>query len=515
MEMSSKSQTSTLGKLCRSLLLLAPPCLGAHISCIGTQVFAETLRVTPDEVLADVVAIAEDGDTVLLAAGTHVLAVPISIEPDRILTFQSEAGAAATSITTTARGDAASLFVIGDPTAPQAIWGRGSITFEGLTLSGGRGTLWQETLSERNGGPDGGAILAFGAHVTLRECIVRDHQARREILEPRPNGPRETGRGAIAMLRGEGGSAGDLTLEDSELTGNRGGLYGAVFSEGDVTLRRCEVSSNYGCRVGAIQARAIVLEQCLFLGNANCPGVSGISDISSCEIEAVHVSFIGPDAVEGFGRRQVGVFDGSMTNCLMTGHWIATCGHRNASFVHCLFPADTELSEGGTISADARLEDLGEFDLGRFDERGSPRFIVRRGVYRPSAASPAIDAGVSSPELEMSTDFSGRRRVCGASVDIGAFELCAEPLERGDVNGDGRVDITDSISVLAFLFIGGAEPPCLDAADTDDNGVLDLTDGHLINLWLFAGGSQPSGVFECLADASPDDLDCQESNCGI
>ena len=48
---------------------------------------------------------------------------------------------------------------------------------------------------------------------------------------------------------------------------------------------------------------------------------------------------------------------------------------------------------------------------------------------------------------------------------------------RGDVDGSGRLSVSDAIRILAHLFQGDASAvPCLDAADTDDSGAIDLAD---------------------------------------
>src|SRR5437867_4464910 len=36
---------------------------------------------------------------------------------------------------------------------------------------------------------------------------------------------------------------------------------------------------------------------------------------------------------------------------------------------------------------------------------------------------------------------------------------------RGDADSDGRVALTDAVKVLQYLFRGGGQPECLDAAD--------------------------------------------------
>jgi hypothetical protein len=35
------------------------------------------------------------------------------------------------------------------------------------------------------------------------------------------------------------------------------------------------------------------------------------------------------------------------------------------------------------------------------------------------------------------------------------------PMGGGDANGDGRVDITDAVHLIAYIFSGGATPHCL------------------------------------------------------
>ncbi len=83
---------------------------------------------------------------------------------------------------------------------------------------------------------------------------------------------------------------------------------------------------------------------------------------------------------------------------------------------------------------------------------------------------------------------------------------------RGDSNGDGRVDISDAIRTVMFLFLGAAEPPCLDAADATDDGAIDLSDGIAILNDFFRPGTGISapGPFSCGADPSADRLLCAD-----
>ena len=67
---------------------------------------------------------------------------------------------------------------------------------------------------------------------------------------------------------------------------------------------------------------------------------------------------------------------------------------------------------------------------------------------------------------------------------------------RGDTDSNGKIELTDGIVTLTFLFVDSTKmPACLDAADADDSGDLGLTDAVRIFGWLFTGGipSEPPG----------------------
>ncbi|MBI4603485.1 MAG: hypothetical protein HY721_16155 [Planctomycetes bacterium] len=62
---------------------------------------------------------------------------------------------------------------------------------------------------------------------------------------------------------------------------------------------------------------------------------------------------------------------------------------------------------------------------------------------------------------------------------------------RGDANGDGKVDVSDPVYILAWLFLGGPAPACEDAADADDGGQVNITDAIHALGFLFLGGQPP------------------------
>ena len=83
------------------------------------------------------------------------------------------------------------------------------------------------------------------------------------------------------------------------------------------------------------------------------------------------------------------------------------------------------------------------------------------------------------------------------------------PFNRGDINVDGAINLSDAIYLLQGLFLGGPPPSCQDAADVNDDGAVNLSDPiYLLNA-LFLGGPQPPAPYQqCGADLTPDTLTC-------
>ena len=80
---------------------------------------------------------------------------------------------------------------------------------------------------------------------------------------------------------------------------------------------------------------------------------------------------------------------------------------------------------------------------------------------------------------------------------------------RGDGNDDGTIDLTDAITILNYLFLGGVVPGCLDAADADDDDEIQLTDGIYTLSFLFSGGAPPPAPWPgCGEDPTAEGLDC-------
>ncbi len=67
-------------------------------------------------------------------------------------------------------------------------------------------------------------------------------------------------------------------------------------------------------------------------------------------------------------------------------------------------------------------------------------------------------------------------------VEVSLAELAVEEIValpsflRGDCNADGVVDLSDAVTSLNALFIGGVQDVWADACDANDDGVEDVSD---------------------------------------
>ena len=111
-------------------------------------------------------------------------------------------------------------------------------------------------------------------------------------------------------------------------------------------------------------------------------------------------------------------------------------------------------------------------------------------------------------------------------VSTGGFQLVVSEsrrgrnFSRGDVDANGRADISDAVQILSFLFQGAERPGCLETADSNNDARVNLTDGVYLLSWLFGGGEAlaPPGPPGAGAGCGPDpdapggpgDLGCDE-----
>jgi hypothetical protein len=71
---------------------------------------------------------------------------------------------------------------------------------------------------------------------------------------------------------------------------------------------------------------------------------------------------------------------------------------------------------------------------------------------------------------------------------------------RGDVNGSLTLNMTDVIYIADWLFNGGAEPECWDAADVNDDSMINLSDAVYLANHLYSSGPEPPPPFDPQSD---------------
>lgn len=147
---------------------------------------------------------------------------------------------------------------------------------------------------------------------------------------------------------------------------------------------------------------------------------------------------------------------------------------------------------------------------------GHPDVAMPPGVssnrYSATVTLPALPCEEGTLQvIQYMTEDPKRPRLYFSCADVRLVEPSPlSPFVRADTNADGRVDVSDGVQTFEFLFRGGPEPECEDAADSNDDGLLDISDGIHTLIWLFTGGSSPPGPGpeSCGVDPTEDSLDC-------
>lgn len=85
------------------------------------------------------------------------------------------------------------------------------------------------------------------------------------------------------------------------------------------------------------------------------------------------------------------------------------------------------------------------------------------------------------------------------------------PFIRGDANGDSRVDISDPLLILGYLFLGDPSR-CQEAMDVDAGGLVDLADAVGLLIFQFLDGLPPRAPYPGCGEEYRT-FDCQITGC--
>lgn len=104
----------------------------------------------------------------------------------------------------------------------------------------------------------------------------------------------------------------------------------------------------------------------------------------------------------------------------------------------------------------------------------------------PGGTEIALDRNIAvwKGAIRLEGEQTDRAAIMAAELDLpGAQDV-------GDVNQDGIIDLTDAVSILQYLFVGGWRPR-LRLADADLSRRIDITDAVRILEFLFLGERRP------------------------
>jgi len=396
----------------------------------------------------------------------------------------------------------------------------------GLRFFGGSPVLDACTIIECRALMLGGGMYAKSCSPTLIECTIA--------------GNRVDGAGAYHLGGGLAFLESDAHLIRCTIVGNRADAGGGVLAQGGtLVLEDCTIaenSSGYGGGLNLGDNVQATLINCTISRNLASTG-GGLSVHASCAlVNCVLSSNIGWEGsalyIDRFGSAALVNCTATMSFTTQAGGGV--CGGTLApSVVNSIFWGNRGGFLGGAVSPGSARVTYSCIEGGRvypgagnsnrdprfetpgfWDDRGTADLdddLAVEGDYHLRPGSPAIDAGTAAGAPH--DDLEGNGRPCGAGIDVGAFERggCGSDFVRGDANGEGRVDVADLISVLAYVFADGSEPPCRDAADANDDGTIDIADPILLLGHFFDGGAPlPAPSAACGPDPTDDALGCRE-----
>ena len=178
-----------------------------------------------------------------------------------------------------------------------------------------------------------------------------------------------------------------------------------------------------------------------------------------------------------------------------------TSGPRNAGFT-----AQGELrSPGKALPAPAQALARARYEMTPFTDPALIGTRIETVLSFPASlqGSGGAIANTVSPQGNLATE----------PLDVSIDLLPQALFIRGDSNGDGRVDLSDALSVLFYLFGGGARL-CEEAANANNDSHLDLTDAVFILERLFlVPQAFPKPYPDCGNDPALPSLSCVVSSC--
>jgi len=119
------------------------------------------------------------------------------------------------------------------------------------------------------------------------------------------------------------------------------------------------------------------------------------------------------------------------------------------------------------------------------------------------------DGGNFIYRLTVTNDRTGARAT--EEIEFTVTPSVDNAFLRCDANSDARIEVSDAVFTLLFLFAGGSSPSCAEALDCNSDGGVTLGDAVFQLNYLLRGGTRPDAPFPA-CDAAPQ-AECAQTTC--
>ncbi|GEM_PF-5935518 len=154
-------------------------------------------------------------------------------------------------------------------------------------------------------------------------------------------------------------------------------------------------------------------------------------------------------------------------------------------------PSTRTLRVGQVFSLEITASD---YDITQF---GDDTLQMTYSSVPPSASITFTDHsdGTASFSFTPSSADLGTRTVTFKATDLaGLFDNKSTAIsvyQCGDANGDAAVNISDAVSLIAYIFAGGSAPSPLAAGDANCDAAVNISDAVYLIAYIFAAGPAP------------------------
>jgi hypothetical protein len=181
-------------------------------------------------------------------------------------------------------------------------------------------------------------------------------------------------------------------------------------------------------------------------------------------------------------------------------------------------PQDSRVTLQWTLSDPEAWADL-SFNVYRSVSPGGPYSLIGKvdieDANRTGYTDEEVENGIAYYYVVTTVNTAGDESEPCTEVSATPGGAVMPWFRRGDANNDDLIDVSDSIFLLGWLFLGGEDPGCIAAGDTNGDSVVDLSDAVCMLGHLFLGSSAPVAPFPDCGQGSQSDvgLGCAQSPC--